>query len=181
MADVTLSNAVAHALKLAAAPGAAPAAPAPAASYSPQADAAAFEPARDRYLYAKYGIGDKQYDALLIAQRYVCAICQAPHNAQRPLVVDHNHQTGKVRGLLCAECNSGIGLLQDSIAILGSAVHYLAVEGSYAPTPAPALSPVAQDGPDATAPDAPHTPDAPQPAPQGQEVGQEVGQEPTTP
>lgn len=46
--------------------------------------------------------------------------CQA-----RPLVVDHDHTTGAVRGLLCSACNTGIGHLKDDPAVVAAALHYL--------------------------------------------------------
>jgi hypothetical protein len=99
--------------------------------YDPREDATSFSPSRDRYLYAHYGIGDKEYDRLLVEQGYVCLICLSPHHPERPLVVDHNHVTGKVRGLLCSECNTGIGLLGDSPTHLRAAANYLDKEGNY--------------------------------------------------
>jgi len=61
------------------------------------------------------------------AQGGVCAICGKPEATARTkrLCVDHCHETGKVRGLLCSHCNRAIGLLGDSCAILASAITYL--------------------------------------------------------
>ena len=70
----------------------------------------------------KYGLSEKHFRLLLESQDYECAICGKP---DRNLVVDHNHNTGKVRGLLCNSCNVGIGHLQDSVLILNRAVGYL--------------------------------------------------------
>jgi len=70
----------------------------------------------------KYGLSEDHFRVLLESQDYKCAICHTP---DRSLVVDHNHKTGAVRGLLCSNCNTGIGLLQDSPEIMRAAEGYL--------------------------------------------------------
>ena len=70
----------------------------------------------------KYGLTDAQYDALLAEYGYACAICFG----YDVLCVDHCHETGKVRGILCGRCNSGIGFLRDSVELAKRAVEYLA-------------------------------------------------------
>ena len=65
------------------------------------------------------------YGDLLRKQGGVCAICYHPPSAVRRLAIDHNHETGKVRGLLCTTCNMGLGFFKDSQARLQSAVDYL--------------------------------------------------------
>ena len=72
----------------------------------------------------KYGLSKRQFFALLESQNGRCAICQR-EIADSRVAVDHNHETGEVRGLLCPQCNSGIGLLQDSPAIIRAAAAYL--------------------------------------------------------
>jgi len=57
----------------------------------------------------KYGIDLSEVEALETAQDGCCKICQQ----RRPLVVDHDHETGRVRGLLCTYCNAAIGLLEN--------------------------------------------------------------------
>ena len=86
--------------------------------------------AKDLWKYHKITIED--YDTLYISQGGLCAICRQPekdiHNiTKRPkqLAVDHNHTTGKIRGLLCGRCNKGIGLLQESLELLDAAKAYL--------------------------------------------------------
>jgi 23S rRNA G2069 N7-methylase RlmK/C1962 C5-methylase RlmI len=67
-----------------------------------------------------------RYDQLFISQKGCCAICNTHQNElKRRLNVDHNHQTGQVRGLLCDICNRGLGYLKDSVEILSSAKIYL--------------------------------------------------------
>lgn len=65
------------------------------------------------------------YDALFAAQRGVCAICQEP-DPRRALHVDHDHATGLVRGLLCGNCNRGIGYLRDNLDRIRTAAQYIA-------------------------------------------------------
>ena len=76
-------------------------------------------------LKGKYGITVEDYQQMFIDQENKCAICQRHSRGEKTLVIDHNHETGKVRGLLCYSCNSGIGLLQDNIKMLHNAIEYL--------------------------------------------------------
>lgn len=80
---------------------------------------------------AKFGLTVEQYNELLRRQGNSCAICRSPFGhvsktgKQARLAIDHDHRTGKVRGLLCNSCNRGLGYLGDSSDILRSALHYL--------------------------------------------------------
>jgi len=65
------------------------------------------EKARNGHLKRNYGITSKQYEEMLVKQGGVCVICQEAPNV-RGLVVDHDHKSGQVRGLLCLKCNSSI-------------------------------------------------------------------------
>ncbi len=76
---------------------------------------------RDRQLRQKYGISEQDFVALAAQQRGVCAICASSDR----LAVDHDHVTGKVRGLLCRKCNWAIGNFDDSPEILAEALRYL--------------------------------------------------------
>lgn len=80
----------------------------------------------DTILRKKFGIGLVQYQKLLEQQNHKCFICETED--WRNLAVDHNHQTGQVRGLLCTKCNTGIGQFQDNIELLLKAVEYLTRE-----------------------------------------------------
>lgn len=89
--------------------------------------------ARHRQKLAKYGLTPESYAELLDAQGGVCAICERPPPGERMLAVDHDHDTGEVRGLLCSNCNTALGLLGDNAAsLLVVMVNYLARAGSYA-------------------------------------------------
>lgn len=81
---------------------------------------------RRRYLLAKkYGMTLDAYDALLEAQGGVCAICGEAGADAKMLAVDHDHNTGKVRGLLCDKCNQGIGLFRDDPELMAKAIQYI--------------------------------------------------------
>lgn len=73
----------------------------------------------------KYGITIEQYEALFSAQGGACAICARPPGT-KPLCVDHDHNTGAVRGLLCSQCNTALGVFGDNEAGLRKALDYLA-------------------------------------------------------
>jgi hypothetical protein len=83
--------------------------------------------ANDRryHLKRKYGITPEQYDEMLEAQGGGCAICHRPPRDDISLHVDHDHETGAVRGLLCFRCNNSLGDLNDDAGLLQSAASYL--------------------------------------------------------
>src|SRR5262245_41793994 len=85
-----------------------------------------------RYSLKKlYSMGLLEYQRLYDNQLGVCAICEQPetaigvHGEIRLLNVDHDHVTGKVRGLLCSNCNTALGLFRDEVRNLVSAIKYL--------------------------------------------------------
>jgi hypothetical protein len=81
---------------------------------------------RRTYLQTKYQLSEEAWDEMLIAQAGLCEICriQMMDGATR-VCVDHDHDDGHVRGLLCSNCNIGIGLLGDDPDVLDAAVQYL--------------------------------------------------------
>lgn len=97
--------------------------------------------AYNSHLLRAFGISLDEYNVILERQDGMCAICgelpDGPRNQRKGgrnvfkarLVVDHDHATGKVRGLLCNNCNAAIGLLKDDQAMVGSALAYLDREG----------------------------------------------------
>lgn len=82
-----------------------------------------------RRLKSKYGVTEERYNELLLLQNNCCAICHSKVPRGRyteRFLVDHDHKTGEVRGLLCFNCNSFLGLAEDSISILQKGIQYLA-------------------------------------------------------
>lgn len=75
----------------------------------------------------KYGLTPEQYNTMLCKQNYACNICRKP-TSRKKLAVDHNHKTGKVRGLLCVKCNTLLGFVYDDINILKRAIKHLKYE-----------------------------------------------------
>lgn len=81
---------------------------------------------RKKLLWSRYKITPEDYDALVIGQRGECRICKVHQDTLKlNLHVDHDHTTGKVRGLLCENCNRGLGMFKDSAEILAKAIDYL--------------------------------------------------------
>lgn len=77
------------------------------------------------YTLRQYGLTPEAYQARFAEQCGLCAICRRPEQRHPNLAVDHDHATGRVRGLLCTDCNTGIGKLGDSPERLLRAVEYL--------------------------------------------------------
>ena len=82
---------------------------------------------RKSQLKLKYGLTEADYQQMLETQNGACAICgtTTPTGKWKVFAVDHCHESGKVRGLLCNECNRGIGLLRDSSDLLRKAAEYI--------------------------------------------------------
>lgn len=83
-------------------------------------------------MFTKYGLRPEDFERMLEEQGGVCAICDQPETARSQwgsqparLCIDHDHQTGANRGLLCRKCNRALGLLGDSIEGLARALAYL--------------------------------------------------------
>ena len=76
-------------------------------------------------LVRNFGLKVEQYEKMFKDQNGACAICEKQDTNGKRLAVDHDHKTGKIRGLLCDRCNRGIGLMQESISSLHNAVRYL--------------------------------------------------------
>jgi hypothetical protein len=83
--------------------------------------------ARGRQLLRKYGITLADYDAMYAEQGGECAICETVETdvVKGRFHVDHCHETGKVRGLLCYHCNMVLGYAKDDTAALAAAINYL--------------------------------------------------------
>lgn len=76
--------------------------------------------------YDKYGINEEIYNDLFNKQNGCCAICNKHQNElNRSLCIDHNHTTGKVRGLLCGKCNASLGLMNENEDNILNMITYL--------------------------------------------------------
>lgn len=85
---------------------------------------------RDKYLQRTYGITLDQYRVMLAEQNGVCAICRQPETRKQEgyiiaLAVDHDHETGKIRGLLCARCNTGLRFFRSDSNLFHRALEYI--------------------------------------------------------
>ena len=92
-----------------------------------------------RNLKQRYGISVDEYETIIASQNSACPICEVEisetlgYKQKRPVVVDHNHDTGEVRGILCSMCNMMLGQARESTTILYKAIVYLSERGAYAP------------------------------------------------
>lgn len=82
------------------------------------------------FILNKYKLNSDNYSMLIKEQNNVCKICDKQESGmfqgkQKQLSVDHNHSTGKIRGLLCSSCNVGLGVFKDSPDLLRKAIKYL--------------------------------------------------------
>ena len=87
-------------------------------------------------LRRKYGLTFAEYDRMLIEQNECCATCGAtkPGGRWKSFAVDHDHVTGRVRGLLCKSCNIALGEVNDDLTTLKNMINYLSKHtGSYEP------------------------------------------------
>ena len=80
---------------------------------------------RKSHLKRKFGLTLEQYDAMLAQQGGGCGICGKPPRDDIALHVDHDHETGQIRGLLCFTCNNALGDFEDDASLLRSAVTYV--------------------------------------------------------
>lgn len=88
--------------------------------------------ARKATLKYKYGLSEQDFDDMLSSQGFKCAICrigvertETNKHTKKTLVVDHCHDTGVVRGILCSKCNRGLGHFDDQIELLEQAINYI--------------------------------------------------------
>ena|SRR3990167_6756640 len=78
--------------------------------------------ARKAHLAREYGLSEEDYERMYVEQGGKCVICSGWQNR---LCVDHDHQTGRVRQLLCRRCNAAIGSFEEDIRLLAQAIDYL--------------------------------------------------------
>lgn len=79
---------------------------------------------RSRLKYL-YGLSNEQFDSMFKSQNGACAICEKQNLNGKRLCVDHDHKTGKVRGLLCNQCNGFLGAISDDKSKAARAISYL--------------------------------------------------------
>lgn len=94
---------------------------------------------KNQNLKKSFGITLEEYERMHTEQNGLCAICQKPEKylSKNPqsggqllsLAVDHNHETNRVRALLCMDCNKGLGCFGDNIPLLLAAIQYLKTHG----------------------------------------------------
>lgn len=75
-----------------------------------------------------YGMTDQEFWQMAADQNWVCKCCGRPPEG-KGFAVDHDHRTGRIRGLLCGKCNAGIGFFNDKPALLRRAAEYCAAVG----------------------------------------------------
>jgi Recombination endonuclease VII len=93
------------------------------------------EKAHDRYVQRTYGLAPGEYNARLAAQAGGCAIC-GKKPRKRYLAVDHDHRTGRVRGLLCYMCNTALGVWEfDRATALRASEYLLDIHRRWVPDP----------------------------------------------
>lgn len=86
---------------------------------------------KNSYYKRNYNLTEAEYENLKTAYNHRCAICKSEgfligkNNHTEKLAVDHDHSTGEVRGILCHNCNRGLGLFKDNVNFLQQAIKYL--------------------------------------------------------
>ena len=73
----------------------------------------------------KYGISPEVFLQMVEAHQGKCSICLEPFGSQQQTHIDHDHKSGRIRGLLCSSCNKGLGFFRDQVTLLERAVAYL--------------------------------------------------------
>lgn len=94
------------------------------------------ESMRQSYLKATFGLSLDDFDAMVKSQNGRCAICGEAetatcHGRVKKICIDHNHKTGRVRGLLCQRCNQMIGRGGDNVQLLKKAIVYLQIAEAF--------------------------------------------------
>ena len=83
---------------------------------------------RESKLKCKYGLSHEDWLAMWEGQDGKCKICEKPFINLSKAFVDHDHKTGKIRGLLCSKCNGGIGFFDDNQKLIMRAINYLSIK-----------------------------------------------------
>ncbi len=74
--------------------------------------------------WAKFKLGEEEYEQYFIDAGYKCSCCGVSKDDRR-LCLDHCHSTGKIRGVLCTNCNTALGLVHENTSTLGNLIKYL--------------------------------------------------------
>lgn len=92
-----------------------------------RSEALGYSSNRDWHLRSHYGLegGQAEWDAMFESQGKACAICRRTDPNGKYWHLDHDHDTGKARAILCGTCNQGLGQFQDNAALLRAAADYL--------------------------------------------------------
>ena len=115
----------------------------------PDYDVKARQQSKNNYRLRMFGLTRSQYLMMFEEQNGVCAICKRAEtltvgnkvgNSIRDLAVDHNHKTGKVRGLLCGRCNAGLGQFRENVKYLKGAIAYVRLYEGINPPVVPVIS-----------------------------------------
>lgn len=78
------------------------------------------------YLRSEYNISPEEYNQLLVKQDFKCALCgRHASEFQRGLAIDHCHETGRIRGMLCMPCNTSLGQLGDTPEAISKVLSYI--------------------------------------------------------
>jgi hypothetical protein len=80
---------------------------------------------RDTYMKRVYGVSLEEYEAMSDEQNGLCYICNQPPTSEKRLAIDHCHDSGRVRRLLCTKCNTALGLLNENVDIMKKLIHYV--------------------------------------------------------
>jgi len=87
---------------------------------------------REQQIKLKYKLSPEEYIQMIDSQYNLCAICGKPEIAVdkrngkiKALAIDHHHESGRVRGLLCSKCNTGLGMFKDDIELFKAAIKYI--------------------------------------------------------
>jgi hypothetical protein len=80
---------------------------------------------RERTKERRYGITQEQFDQMLVDQNNKCKICGGNFKSSKDIHIDHCHNTNKIRGLLCNNCNMALGQFMDNTDIMDNAIKYL--------------------------------------------------------
>jgi len=85
--------------------------------------------AKSYFNYSRYQMRSSDYYLMFNAQEGCCAICGKPAELGKRLHIDHDHETGEVRSLLCMPCNTAIGLLKENPIVIRQAADYIEAGG----------------------------------------------------